>query len=1065
MNIILAVFKRNVAAYFSGVLGYLFIVVFVVGMAALAYTPEFFANNVASLDQLNEMFPLLLLFIIPAITMGAWSEERKLGTEELLFTLPASDFQIVIAKYLAVLAVYTIALLFSVFQLIVLGWYADPDWGLLFTTYLGYWLAGASLLSAGMFASALTSNATVAYVLGALVCAIPVFIGEIPGVREFLPVLQELSLSQQFREFAVGMVPLNGVVYFVSLTAFMLYLNLVMISKRHWSGDNRANMGLQFGIRTLCLIVVLISLNMITRASADTLNLRADLTADNVYTLSDTTRKVLKDVNDDRPVTIQAFLSEEVPQEYVTLRKRLVGLLRQYDRIGGAQVEVRIVDVKRYSTEAEEAESFGVTSRQVQTETGGRFAVNELMLGVVVSSPLDETVIPDFEVDSPIEYELTRAVRTVSTTIRRTVGVLKTDVNINGGFDMSAFHNLPSWAVVNELKKQYNVVDVSPDSPYDEQRRLFIVKEKADVTNFADDLDAQKLPDGLREKYADDDKVALPEEVEIEVVRKSEKWRVTGKDPEHKSTIVKQAEELLVYGGYDVLMVAMPSSLSEPQMLRLVREIKDGQPTLIFDDPVPLTALQHAPTQPKRAPGGPFARNQPPPTPRASGGKATALMNALGMRWDGVRTFTMGRFFAALLEDADRLPQPIQQVYERNGVDPGFGATVTVVDPGREWRVLNEQNGHESTIRLRSADVVVEYNDLTVAWDNFNPHPKIDELVPPEFLLWVGTGSGVDSAFNPKSLITKNMDQALMVFPGRLKPVKGGRLEFDALLRTGTDSGEIAVSQILAPSSSPFGGGVGLRRDPPRIADDDAHVLAAHIYEKADGKSGDDSDGAKAAERAVAGGLNVVYVADLDFISNTVLVGWPELFRRQFDEEYDVDNLAFVFNSIDVLSGAFDSLELRGKRAKSRPLTRIQEQINKFREQRQEEIEKAEEKFKKDIDEAQARLDEVQEKIRKQGVQTLGEALTAMTTLQTEDQREQRKLKRLKEENEEKKQREVDRLKGEEMRKVEALQTRIRWQAVLLPPLPAILLGIIVLGVRLYRERSEIDPRRQARQR
>ena len=139
--VIWAVFCRNVAAYFSSVLGYLFIVVFVLAMASYAYTPMFFANNVATLDQLNNVFPWLLLFIVPAITMSAWADEKKLGTEELLFTLPAADVEILLGKYFSVLAVYSIALAFSLCQLFVLGLYADPDWGLLFATYVGYWLA------------------------------------------------------------------------------------------------------------------------------------------------------------------------------------------------------------------------------------------------------------------------------------------------------------------------------------------------------------------------------------------------------------------------------------------------------------------------------------------------------------------------------------------------------------------------------------------------------------------------------------------------------------------------------------------------------------------------------------------------------------------------------------------------------------------------------------------------------------------------------------------------------------------------------------------------------------
>ena len=131
-HVVFAVFKRNLLSYFTGVLGYLFIVVFVVAGAYLAFNARFFTNNLANLDELSRWFPMLLLFIVPAVTMSTWADERKLGTDELLFTLPAADVEILLGKYLAVLAVYTVTLLFSVTHLGVLAWYADPDWGLLF---------------------------------------------------------------------------------------------------------------------------------------------------------------------------------------------------------------------------------------------------------------------------------------------------------------------------------------------------------------------------------------------------------------------------------------------------------------------------------------------------------------------------------------------------------------------------------------------------------------------------------------------------------------------------------------------------------------------------------------------------------------------------------------------------------------------------------------------------------------------------------------------------------------------------------------------------------------------
>ncbi|QDV49151.1 Gldg family protein [Gimesia fumaroli] len=457
-NVVLAVFKRNVQSYFSGVLGYLFIVVFVVAGAFAAFNQQFFANNQANLDQLSLWYPLLLLFIIPAITMGAWADEKKMGTDELLFTMPASDLEILLGKFLAVLAVYTIALLFSVTHIFVLWSIGNPDIGVMFTTYFGYWLAGASLLAAGMFASALTSSTTVAFVLGTVICAVPVFIGQVAPSSNLI---QGLSLVEQFQDFSAGVLPLGSILYFISLAVMMLYLNRILITRRHWSAQEQNSMGLQYLVRTVSLAVILISANVIVSYGSS----RIDMTSEKVYSLSQTTKDLIAKIDEKNPITIEAFISPEVSREYVPIRKRLIGLLREYNQLGGKRLQVRFVDVVPFSKEEEEARLLNISPQRVQTERGGRAFVDTIFMGAVVKSGTDEVVIPFFNVGTPIEYELTRSIRTVSKDERLTVGILNTDASIFGGLNMGQGGNQPPWLIVSELKKQYKVEQVSPDSP------------------------------------------------------------------------------------------------------------------------------------------------------------------------------------------------------------------------------------------------------------------------------------------------------------------------------------------------------------------------------------------------------------------------------------------------------------------------------------------------------------------------------------------------------------------------------------------------------------------------
>ncbi len=448
-QVVKSIFRRNFSSYFSGVLGYLFIIAFVVAGAALAFNGRFFTANEPNLDQLSAWYPLLLLFIIPAITMNSWADEKRAGTDELLFTLPATDVEILLGKYLSVLAVYTVALLFSLSHVFVLMFLGNPDWGLIFTTYLGYWLAGAALLSAGMLASVLTSSTAVAFVLGVLLCGIPVFVGQLGGVFGMRDAFAAFSVQEQLKDFSLGIVPLAGVAYFVCLSGLMLFINAVFIGKRHWRSSQRLSTGIQFAIRAICVAVMLTCCT----AWAGFTAVRLDATAEQLFSLSKATRNILSELNSERPIEIQAFVSPDVPREYADTKKHLVGLLRQFDELGGQNLEVRYVDVEPFSEQAEEAKHFDIEPQRVLTEQDGRRSEVDVFLGAVVISSYDKVVVPFFGKGLPIEYELTRSVQTVANEDRHTIGILRTDANVNGS---------GQWQIVSELKKQYNVKDISP---------------------------------------------------------------------------------------------------------------------------------------------------------------------------------------------------------------------------------------------------------------------------------------------------------------------------------------------------------------------------------------------------------------------------------------------------------------------------------------------------------------------------------------------------------------------------------------------------------------------------
>ena len=295
-----------------------------------------------------------------------------------------------------------------------------PDLGVTAATFLGYWLMGAMLLAVGMLASQLSSNVTVAFILGALIAAVPVASGVVLSAvgGSWQRQLEDLTVPAQFHDFGTGVAPLSGVFYFLSAAAAFLYANVVLLGRRHWAGGEASGGRWLHSIaRVAALIVALGAGNvLVARAGA-----RLDVSEERLHTLAAESVALLKQIPRDKPVYIQAYYSPEVPRDFVQVKSDLIGLLKEYAARGGDRIRLNLVETELYSDDARDAEKrFGIEPRRVMNndQGSGRQTQEEVILGVAFSSGLEEVVIPFFDRGLPVEYELTRSIRVVSRAAR-----------------------------------------------------------------------------------------------------------------------------------------------------------------------------------------------------------------------------------------------------------------------------------------------------------------------------------------------------------------------------------------------------------------------------------------------------------------------------------------------------------------------------------------------------------------------------------------------------------------------------------------------------------------------
>ena len=238
MNVIGALFRRELQSYFSTPVAYVFIVIFLVLMGAFTfYLGNFYERGQADLGPFFIFHPWLYLLLVPAIAMRLWAEERKTGSIELLMTLPITPWQAVLGKYLAAWAFTGVALLLTFPIWITVNYLGDPDNGAIVAAYIGSFLMAGGFLAIGACLSATTRNQVIAFVITIVVCFVFLASG-FPMVLDFFTSwapqilvdgIAALSFLTHFESISKGVIDLRDLIYFGFLILAFLYANTIVL--------------------------------------------------------------------------------------------------------------------------------------------------------------------------------------------------------------------------------------------------------------------------------------------------------------------------------------------------------------------------------------------------------------------------------------------------------------------------------------------------------------------------------------------------------------------------------------------------------------------------------------------------------------------------------------------------------------------------------------------------------------------------------------------------------------------------------------------------------------------
>lgn len=460
--------KKEFRGFFAGPAAYLFIGGFLLAcLFSVFWVETFFARNIADVRPLFQWLPLLLIFLVAALTMRSWSEERRSGTLESLLTTPVPPWALVGGKFFAALGLVALAVVLTLPLPVTVSLMGPLDWGPVIGGYIATLFLAGAYVAIGLTMSSYTDNPVVALILTTLVCLLFYLIGSealtsLMG-HQIGGVLAALGTGSRFESITRGVLDIRDIYYYLSLIGVFVALNVFSLERLRWAGNPGSRRHRQWGWLTGLTALNLVAANLwLTPVDWA----RVDMTADNRYSLSQATAQQLDRLRE--PLVIRGYFSSKTHPLLAPLVPRIKDLLAEYAALGDDRVRVEFVDPTRDREAEEEAASrYGI--RPVPFQTSDRYQAS------VVSSYFDLVIAYGDEYQTLGYQDLI-------------------EIKAQGETDLDVGLKNPEYAITGAIRKVANAYR-SGGNPFDQ------LKQPVTFTAYASPT--PQLPDVLQQLRED----------------------------------------------------------------------------------------------------------------------------------------------------------------------------------------------------------------------------------------------------------------------------------------------------------------------------------------------------------------------------------------------------------------------------------------------------------------------------------------------------------------------------------------------------------------------------------